>query len=79
MACALAGGRIRWLMNSRTGLAGTQSSFSCFSSGHLCAPFTICLLNWSRLFFYVHVRDCYAVVALAPGPFSNSCVGEYEN
>lgn len=40
-SCAL-GGWIRWLRNSGAG-------FSSFSSGHPCAPFTICLLKWSRL------------------------------
>lgn len=52
VACALTGDRIHWLMNLGTGLAGTQASFSCFSSGHLWAPFTVCLLNWSRTFFF---------------------------
>lgn len=63
-------------MNLGTGLAGTRASFSCFSSGHLWAPFTVCLLNWSRtIFFNIHVRDCYFVFALEPGPFSKLCWG----
>lgn len=52
MACALTGDRIHWLMSLGTGLAGTQASFSCFLSGHLWAPFTVYLLNWSRTIFF---------------------------
>lgn len=78
MACALTGDRIHWLMSLGTGLAGTQASFSCFLSGHLWAPFTVYLLNWSRtifFFFFPNVSDCYSAFALAPGPFSNVVLG----
>lgn len=57
VACALTGDRIHWLMSLGTGLAGTQASFSCFSSGHLWAPFTVCLLNWSRTSFFTSMLE----------------------
>lgn len=78
VACALTGDRIHWLMNLGTGLAGTQASFSCFSSGHLWAPFSLFIeleQNFFFFFFNIHIGDCYSMFALVPGPFSSVVLG----